>query len=54
MKEESNEIKGALLRGRAKRLIAALELRFSEVFGQFSAGILTEMVSFEAGGDLQR
>lgn len=29
MKEESNENKGALLRGRAKRFIAALELRFS-------------------------
>lgn len=54
MKEESNENKGALLRGRAKRLIAGVELRFSEVFNSFAAGIMTEMLAFEAGGDLQR
>ena len=48
MKEESNETKGALLRDRAKRLIAGIDLRFSNHFKQFAATILQEMVQFEA------
>lgn len=32
MKEESNENKGAILRDRAKRLVAGVELRFCSIF----------------------
>jgi hypothetical protein len=35
MKEESNEVKGNLLRNKALRVIAAIDLRFSEIFEEF-------------------
>ena len=48
MKEESNEVKGNYLRQKALRLIAAIELRLRDLFNEFTAGILEEMIIYNA------
>ena len=54
MKDASNSVKGNFLRERSLRLIAAIELRFTDHFQAFCTTVISQILTFDAHGNLQR
>lgn len=54
MKYQSNEVKGNLLRDKARGLIAGIQLRFSQVFEDFCANVITELAGTAVIPDIEK